>query len=153
MDKVWAFLHLFFAFSFVGSLVVAEWNGRAARATGDWAQRALLFQIVMLSTRVAGVGGLVLLGLFGNLWSIPAGYRMATDVWPRVVNGVWLVTVALISFGVLPAAARLHRIAASGASGGPTEGWDATLGRWRLGNLLLSILYLGLLILMVSHWR
>ena len=33
---LWKLLHLFFAFSFVGSLVVAEWNGRAARATHDW---------------------------------------------------------------------------------------------------------------------
>ncbi len=153
MDKIWGFLHLFFAFSFVGSLVVAEWNGRAARATSDWAQRALLFRIVMLSSRVAGVGGLVLLGIFGNLWSLPAGYRMATDLWPRLVNGLWLVTVVLMTFVVLPAASRLNRIAESGAAGGPTDGWDATLKRWRLGNLLLSLLYLGLLVLMVSHWR
>ena len=153
MEKVWGFLHLFFAFSFVGSLVVAEWNGRAARATADWAQRALLFQIVMLSSRVAGVGGLVLLGVFGNMWSVPAGYRMATDLWPRLANGLWLATVALMTFMVLPAASRLHRIAASGAAGGPTDGWDATLQRWRLGNVLLSLLYLGLLVLMVSHWR
>ena len=153
MEKVWGFLHLFFAFSFAGSLVVAEWNGRAARATTDWAQRALLFQIVTMSSRVAGVGGLILLGVFGNLWSLMAGYRMSTDTWPRAVNGLWLVTVALLTIMVLPAAARLHRMAVSGASGGTTEGWDATLTRWRLGNIMLSVLYLGLLLLMVSHWR
>lgn len=153
MDKVWGFLHLFFAFSFVGSLVVAEWNGRAARATTDWSQRALLFRIVSMSSRVAGVGGLVLLGVFGNIWSVNAGYRMATDTWPRLVNGLWLLAVVSMTFLVLPAASRLHGIAASGAGGGATDGLDAALKRWRAGNVLLSVLYLGLLVLMVSHWR
>jgi hypothetical protein len=46
MDRVWEFLHLFFAFSFDGTLVVAEWNGRAARATTDWSQRALVLMVL-----------------------------------------------------------------------------------------------------------
>src|SRR5438067_7211222 len=33
------FLHFFFAFSFVGALVVGEWNARAARRTQSWDQR------------------------------------------------------------------------------------------------------------------
>ena len=78
---LWKLLHLFFAFSFVGSLVVAEWNGRAARATHDWNQRAILFQIVHLSSRLAGMGGLFMLGVFGNLTSIGLGYTMRHDAW------------------------------------------------------------------------
>ena len=50
MDRLWEFLHLFFTFGFDGTLVVAEWNGRAARATTDWSQRALLYRIVLFAT-------------------------------------------------------------------------------------------------------
>ena len=46
LASVWRFLHLFFSFAFVGTLVVAEWNGRAARATTDWGQRAVLFRVI-----------------------------------------------------------------------------------------------------------
>src|SRR2546422_7458071 len=78
LAQLWKLLHFFFAFSFVGSLVVAEWNGRAARVTQDWGQRALLFHIVHLSSRVAGLGSLVLAGVFGNLASLRLGYSMAS---------------------------------------------------------------------------
>jgi hypothetical protein len=81
MDRVWEFLHLFFfAFSFVGTLVVAEWNGRAARATTDWSQRAFLYRIVFLPTRTAGLGSLVLLGLLGRGLAVSRGWRMGADV-------------------------------------------------------------------------
>ena len=35
LNELWAFLHFFFAFSYVGSLVVAEWNGRVVRVSAD----------------------------------------------------------------------------------------------------------------------
>ncbi len=54
--QLWRFLHLFFAFAFVGSLMVAEWCGRAARRSGDWKERALLFDIVRLASGVSGAG-------------------------------------------------------------------------------------------------
>jgi Na+/melibiose symporter-like transporter len=153
MDGLWRLLHLFFAFSFVGSLVVAEWNGRAARVTQDWSQRALLFGIVFLSTRVAGVGGLVLTGVFGNLASMRVGYQMSHDVWLMCVNGVWLVTVAVMLLLVLPNASRLFVLSQAAARGESSEGYTPALARWRIGNVLASVLYLSLLVLMVFHWH
>jgi hypothetical protein len=149
----WRLLHLFFAFSFVGTLVVAEWNGRAARATADWAQRALLFGIVHAASRIGGLGALLALGVFGNLMSVSLGYRMAHDVWLRAVNGVWLVTVLVMALAALPAAKGLARIARAAAGGGSPEGYERELKRWRLSNVALSLLYLALLVLMVLHWR
>src|SRR5262245_19677927 len=104
-------LHLFFAFSYVGTLVVAEWNGRAARATTDWSQRALLFHIIHLSVRVAGIGSLVLLGVFGNLAGPSHGHSMAHDSWMRWVNALWIVSVLTVVFLTLPNAGRLARVA------------------------------------------
>lgn len=153
MNRLWEFLHLFFAFSFVGSLVVAEWNGRAARATADWGQRALLFQIIHLSTRVAGVGGLGLLGLFGNILGARLGYSMASDHWMWAVNGLWLVAFLLLLLVGLPGAARLAAIARQAAGGGSSEGFEPALARWRGVNVAQSVLYLTLLGLMVIRRR
>lgn len=153
LDGVWKFLHLFFAFSFVGTLVLADWNGRALRASRDWAQRALLLEIIHLSTRTAGLGSLVLLGLFGNLVSMNAGYTMRADTWLRWVNGLWLPAVLIAAFWNLPALTRL-RVLAKGASGTQEiPEFDAGIRRWRLGNAVLSLLYVALLILMVFRWR
>jgi uncharacterized membrane protein len=153
MDRVFAFLHLFFAFSFVGSLVVADWNSRAARATTDWTQRAAFLDIVARSSSLAGFGSLVLLGLFGNLWSDSLGYRMA-DSWLQWVNGLWLVAVALMLFAAMPSVKRLAR-AAREAAAEPraAEEYPQALRRWRLANAGLSVLYLALLLLMVLRWR
>lgn len=153
LDGVWRFLHLFFAFSFVGTLVLADWNGRALRATHDWGQRATLLEIIHLATRTAGLGSLVLLGLFGNLVSMSLGYTMGTDVWLRWVNGLWLPAVLIMGFWNLPALSRLRAIAksATGSSGAPE--FDSAMRRWRFGNALLSVLYLALLVLMVFRWR
>lgn len=153
MTGFWQFLHLFFAFSFVGSLVVADWNGRAARASKDWNQRALLFQIVHLSGRVAGFGGLVLLGVFGNLLSVGKGYSMGADVWMRWVNGIWLVMLVVMALLTLPNAARLASASRLAAGGGEPGGYAQSLARWRIGNVLLSVLYVVMLALMVFHWR
>ncbi len=149
MNRLWDFLHLFFAFSFVGSLVVAEWNGRAARATSDWQQRAMLFQIIHLSTRVAGVGGLGLLGLFGNLQAVWLGYKMSSDHWMWAVNGLWLVAFLLMMFVLLPLSGRLAMLSRQAAAGGSHDGYESALARWRGANVAQSVLYLALLILMV----
>ena len=153
LASLWRLLHLFFAFGFVGTLVVAEWNGRAARLTTDWGQRAILFQVVHLSTRTAGLGALVLLGVLGHLMAVALGYRMGADSWLRWVTGVWSAAVAVMALVVLPAAARLAKESRAAAAGGEPAGYDAALGRWRLGSVALSLLYLAMLSLMVFHWR
>jgi hypothetical protein len=153
LDGIWKLLHLFFAFSFVGNLVLADWNGRAVRATQDWAQRALLLDILLLSSRTAGIGSLVLLGIFGNMTAMRLGLRMGSDTWLRWANGLWLAAVLVTVFVVLPALFRLRAGARAAAGGGDAPEFDRSLGRWRLGNLALSLLYLALLVLMVFRWQ
>jgi hypothetical protein len=150
---LWKLLHLFFAFSFVGSLVVAEWNGRAARMSRDWSQRVLLFEIIRLSSRVAGFGALFLLGVFGNLVAVAAGYKMSVDRWLWWVNGLWIVSLLVMALVLLPNVARLASISQTAARGGSAEGYESALARWRIGNVIQSVLYLALLILMVFRWR
>lgn len=150
---LWRFLHLFFAFSFVGTLVLAEWNGRAARYAGEWPQRALLFTIVQRASGIAGLGSLLATGVLGNLLSAALGYRMAIDVWLRWVNGLWILAVLVAGFVWLPAAGRLARIARAVVGGGEPDGYERALRRWRLGNAALSVLYVALLALMVLHWH
>ena len=149
----WKFLHLIFSFAFVGTLVLAEWNGRAARVAHDWNLRAVLFYLVHRAAGVAGLGSLLALGIFGNLLSTSLGYRMAADTWMRWVNGVWLVAVLVQGFLVLPTSKRLAAMAKTAADGGSGDGWDGLLGRWRLANALQSALYVAMLALMVFRWR
>ncbi|HYM80341.1 MAG TPA: hypothetical protein VEY91_02895 [Candidatus Limnocylindria bacterium] len=153
LDNIWQLLHLFFAFSFVGSLVLSDWNGRAARATSDWGQRVLLLDILHLSSRTAGLGSLVLLGVFGNLLSVRLGYRMASDDWIRWVNALWLLALLVMAFVSLPALSAARQQAKQSLAGGEAPAFDRLMRRWRLGNALLSLLYLALLILMVFRWR
>ena len=149
---VWRLLHLFFAFGFVGTLVVCDWNSRAARATEDWSQRALLWGIVRRAGGV-GLGTLLALGVLGNLLSAMMGYRMSADAWPRWVNGLWLLAVVVQGVIVAPGAGRLAGLAKAAAGGGAAEGYGPALRRWRLGTLAQSLVYLALLVLMVFHWR
>jgi len=153
MTRVLEFLHLFFAFSYVGSLIVAEWNGRAARATEDWSQRSTLFQVIYLSSRVSGGGSLFLAGLLGHAYARPAGWSMGHDPWMWVVTGVWLAALAAMYLISVPHARTLASIARTAAAGGSPEGWASALARWRFGNVLQSLLYLALLALMVFRWR
>jgi len=155
LTYLWRFLHLLFAFSFVGAITLAEWNGRQARATADWGRRAALWGVVRLTTRVLGLGALVLLGLLGNLLAVglelPVGGR-----WMMLVNGLWLVGLLLYLFVALPTVRHLvtlcEKAAASDPSaGGPPEGYDATLARWRLAYVVLGIFYVLMLALMVVH--
>jgi hypothetical protein len=150
---VWAFLHFFFAFSYVGSLIVAEWNGRAARATEDWSQRSTLFQVIYLSSRVSGGGSLFLTGLLGHAYAATTGWRMGHDPWMWIVTAVWLGALAVLYLVSVPHARSLASIARATAAGGASEGWNASLARWRIGNVLQSVLYLALLALMVFRWR
>ena len=146
LPRLWILLHLFFAFSFVGSIVVSEWTGRAARATEDWGQRALLFGIANRAGRMAGLVPLLLVGVFGNLAAMAMGRRMAQDVWLRWANGLWLAAALVMLAVTLPAAARLAKLA---GSDGAREDYAPTLAKWRLGNAALGALYLALLVLMV----
>jgi hypothetical protein len=150
---IWRFLHLFFAFAFVGTLVLAEWNSRSARLARDWNLRAVLFYIVHRACGIAGLGALLMLGAFGNLHATSLGYSMRADTWMRWVNALWLAAVLVQGFLVLPVSKRLAALAKSAADGGAGDGWDALLGRWRLANMLQSALYVTLLALMVFRWR
>ncbi len=150
---VWRLLHLFFAFAFVGTLVVAEANGRAARKAKDWALRSQLWGIVGNTTSVGGVGSLLALGVLGNLLAIGLGYRMSADGWLRWVNGLWLLAVLVQAVVVAPGASRLAGLARTAAGGGRAEGYDAAARRWRVGNLAQSLLYLVFLFLMVFHHK
>ena len=153
LERLWTLLHLFFAFGFVGTLVLADWNSRAARATTEWAKRGVLFDIVGRASRLAGAGSLVLTGVAGNLLAVQLGYRMSLDPWLRWVNGLWLAAL-IVEFAIcLPGVRRIEEIARSAAGGGDGAGWDSALRRWRLGNGLLSVLYLALLGFMVFRWR
>jgi hypothetical protein len=49
----------------------------------------------------------------------------------------------------LPGASRLAIVSHIAAAGGGSAGFDRALRRWRLGNVLQSVLYLALLLLMV----
>jgi hypothetical protein len=150
---LWKLLHLFFAFSFVGSLIVAEWNGRMARATQNWEHRALLYQIIHLSSRVAGLGALIMVGIFGNVTLVALGYSMASESWPRVVNGIWLLAVLVMALVNVPYSRRLAAISRVAAGGGTAEGYESALARWRFANVVQSVLYLVLLTIMVFRWR
>jgi hypothetical protein len=152
MPSVLEFLHLFFAFGYVGTLVVAEWNGRAARATEDWSQRSTLFQVIFLSSRVGG-GGLFLTGILGHGYAVPMGWSMGRDPWMWTVTVVWIAALLSIYLVNVPKARELATIARTAAAGGSSEGWASALARWRFGNVLQSGLYLSLLALMVFRWR
>ena len=148
---LWRFLHLLSAFSFVGAITIAEWNGRQARATSDWSRRAALWGVVRHTTRVLGLGGLVLLGLLGNLLAVALGLPMS-GMWMGLVNGLWLVGVALYLFVALPTIRDLEALsdkAAAASVEGTPERYDATLIRWRLAYVMLGIFYVVMLALMV----
>jgi hypothetical protein len=155
LANLWRFLHLFFAFGFVGALTVAEWNSRAARATNDWGRRAMLWSVVRVTTQTLGVGGLVVLGILGNLLAASLALPMGS-AWIGAVNGLWLVALLLLLFLSRPAVARLVATCEAAArTSTPDETaaaagqYRATLARWRTANVLLSIFYMVMLALMV----
>lgn len=151
------FFHLFFAFAYVGALVVVEWNAGAARRSTSWRDRALLFRIMFTSSTAAGLGGMLIAGILGNVLATALGYRMGVDVWLRWANGVWLIAIVLMAVVNVPGAASLARMSKqmSEADEGtaPPAGWASTFTRWRIANVVQSVLYLALLVLMVFRWR
>lgn len=151
--KVWLMLHLYFAFTFVGSLVVAEWVGGIARRAPEWRDRALLFEIIRRSSQWAGLLPLLLLGVLGNMVATGTGLRMAVDPWLRIVNGAWLLTVIVLAGVALPNVSRVARLSRAAATGGASEGYDPALRNWRIANLVLTLLYVVQLALMVSQAR
>ncbi len=153
LHGLWQLLHLVFAFSYVGSLTLAEWNSRAARKTTSWPERARLFEIIHVSSRIAGAGALFVTGLLGHASAIGSGYRMGEDRWMIVVTVVWLVALAGMLLLNLPLSARLAAIARGAADGGASDGWASALARWRFANVLQSVLYLVTLGLMVFPWK
>ena len=112
---LWQFFHLLFAIGWVGSLVVAEWNGRAVRATSDWTQRAALFQIIHMSARVAGAGSLLLAGLLGFGSAATAGIHLR-DSWLWAAALVWVLALFAMFLLNVPYSARLAAIARLAAS-------------------------------------
>ncbi len=147
------YLHLVFAFVFVGAVLSAHWNALAARRTSDWARRAALLEANASVTTTFGLAALGLLGVLGNAAAVELDYRMATDAWLRWVNGSWVVLVLMAAVFDLSAARALARIARAGAAGEATTGYDAALRRWRLSNGLLLLGFLAFLGLMVFRWR
>ena len=155
--QVLRFLHLFFAFVYVGSLMVTEWNGREARRNNDWGVRAMLFRTLFVSSLVGGLGGLILSGVFGNMLAVFTGYDMATTVWLHVANGLWVLAGLILGLVTIPSAAKLARIAREmAAAAEPRKDsllqYSSVLTRWRLGNVAQSVLYLILLLVMVFRW-
>jgi len=149
--KVWLMLHLYFAFTFVGSLVVAEWVGGIARRAPEWRDRALLFEVLKRTSQWAGLLPLLLLGVLGNVVATQTGLRMAVDPWLRTVNGAWLATVIVLAGVALPSVTRLARLSRAAATGGPAEGYEPALRNWRFATLALTLLYVVQLALMVSQ--
>lgn len=151
------FLHLFFAFAYVGHLVVVEWNGREARRNNDWGVRAVLFRLTFVSGLTAGMGGLILTGAFGNMLAVFMGYDMAATPWLHAANGLWVLTGLILGFVGIPGAAGLARTAREMAAAAEPRGevlrdYSRALSRWRLGNVIQSVLYLLLLLIMVFRW-
>ena len=149
MPGTWKFVHLLFTFTFVAALLSAHWNVLAARRTDDWRRRAALLEANLRVTRTFGLVSLVLLGAFGNLVAVAVGHSMASDVWLRWANAMWVVTLALGLLFDLPATARLAMVARAGSEGGPTAEFAAAVDRWRLTNALLLLSFAGFLSLMV----
>ncbi len=149
LGYLWRFLHLLFAFSFVGAITIAEWNGRAARATQDWSRRAALWAVVRSTTQMLGLGSLVVLGIFGNMLAV--GMRLPmSGAWTRIANALWLAGILLYVLLALPAAKRL--VAACEASVATSEAgrmYDGALRRWRASGMMLGLFYLLMLALMV----
>jgi hypothetical protein len=151
------FVHLLFAFAYAGSLVIADWNGRAARNARGWDTRAALFDVAFHATTIAGLGGLLVLGLVGNMLSVALGYRMASDTWMHWVNGLWVLAVVVMAAVNVPATAALARLAKQmrdAPAGAETpSAFSSALLRWRLARMAQNLLFLAMLVLMVFRWR
>lgn len=151
------FFHLLFAFLYVSSLALADWNAGAARRAGTWRERATLFRTTFNATTVTGLGGLLLLGIIGNVLSVALGYHMGADAWMKWVNGLWVLAVVLMAALSVPTAGALARMStkmSEATEGTPApDAWAGAVARWRIARMAQNLLFLALLVLMVLRWR
>lgn len=151
------FFHLLFAFLYVSGLALADLNSAGVQRARAWRERAALLRVTFTAATVTGLGGLLLLGIIGNVLSVMLGYRMGADVWMRWVNGLWVLAVVIMATVSVPTAAALSRMAAKASEAGDDAtappAWAATLTRWRIARIAQNLLFLALLVLMVFRWR
>lgn len=149
------YAHVLLSFVFVAVLFATHWNVLAARRSNDWAARAALFDLNRRLSMMFGLAALLGLGIVGNLLAMQLGYSMKTTTVFRIVNGLWLASVAFALAIDLPTSmklAALSRSAANGPNGSDPVEWKGALTRWRLGNTAQLILFLVMLYWMVGPW-
>ena len=165
------YLHILFAFLYVGSLIGTHWNTISARKSASWRERAALFAVNRRLSMLSALPALVLLGVAGNLLAMQLGFHMGASVRLAVVNALWLVSLLAALIVELPAEAALAALAraaaedpgaaaapATGAAaraGAPAEpaGFAGELKRWRIANALQLVLFAILLGFMVAPWH
>lgn len=150
------YLHVLFAFTYVGALMASHWNTLAARRTTNWAERAALYEQNRRTGMIFGLGALLGAGVVGQLLAMQLGYRMGDTRSFQIANALWLVNVLLLLVFDLPQTARLaaqSRAAASSNTAGEPVGYTGTLDRWRIGNGVQLLVFLVLLWFMVSPWH
>jgi hypothetical protein len=146
------FLHLLAALGFVAAQVTGDFISRALRKYPDWKARAALLDLQTRAAWSAGLGGLLLLGAFGNLLAMGLGHRMAESRWLQVSNALFLVTLLVLVAWTLPALRRLRLAARRAAEDGQAPpDFDRLRARWQAGHMALDVLYLVTLAWMV--WR
>ncbi len=149
------YAHVLFSFIFVAALFATHWNVLAARRTKDWTARAALFELNQRLSIMFGLAALIGLGLVGNMLAMQMGYSMKTTTVFRIVNGLWLASLALALAVDLPTSMKLSalaRSAANGSNGNDPVDWSGALGRWRVGNMAQLGLFLVMLYYMVGPW-
>ena len=150
------YLHLLFAFIYVATLMASHWNTLAARRTTSWAERGGFFELNRRLSLVFSLPSLIGTGIVGNVLAMQLGYRMSENRGLQIVTGLWLVLLVLVLAIEVPISSRLamqSRAAAGAANGGEPVDWNASLGRWRLGNGLQLVVFIALLWVMVTAWR
>jgi hypothetical protein len=116
----------------------------------------VLFELNRRLSLVFSLPALIGSGIVGNVLAMQLGFRMSENRGMQVVTGLWLALLVLVLAIDVPITARLAtqaRAAAGAANGGEPADWNASLGRWRLGNALQLLVFLVLLWFMVAGWR
>jgi len=149
------YLHLLCAFVYVAALMAGHWNVLAARRAPTWAERAPLFELNRRVALMFSLPALILTGIIGNLLAMEMGLSMGHARPLQIVTALWVILLALALALDVPLAARLatQARAAAGANRGEPVEWDASLGRWRLGNALQLLVFFVLLWFMVQAWK
>ena len=150
------YLHILFGFVYVAALLASHWNTLAARRTKNWAERGAFFELNRRLSLVFSLPSLIGTGIVGNLLAMQLGYRMGENRSLQIVTGLWLVLLVLVLAIDIPLSSRLamqSRAAAGATNGGEPVDWNASLGRWRLGNGLQLVVFVTLLWFMVTTWK